>query len=153
MWGVLTTQLHIIKRSFPQRRTCLKPHALLSMDLCTQRQCQLSTGGLLSITIVHRWLSSIFRLMKMLTILVGGWKMTARGGRGEQRWKGRGRQTERFYWLVSSSSVDCDKFNHGNPLKADAAPIFSPSLSLSFVLQPCSLQQICVVWYHMSATC
>lgn len=72
---------------------------------------------------------------------------TDRGGRGKQRWKGRGGQTERVYWLVSSSSVDCDKFNCGNPLKADAPPDQPPhhlSLSVSFlcpsaVLSPADL--------------
>lgn len=88
---------------------------------------------------------------------LGGWRCwlfrwvvenDSPGGWGSKDGKEEGdRQTERVYWLVSSSSVDCDKFNHGNPLKADASPDQLPhhlSVSVSFlcpsvVLSPADL--------------
>lgn len=87
-----------------------------------------------------------------LCFLFGG------GGGGNERLEGGkeepGRQTKRVYWLVLSSSVDCDKFNCGNPLKADASPhqppppIISPSLPLSFtVLSAADL------WGQLSYVC
>lgn len=67
--------------------------------------------------------------------LVRGVKNEQSEGRQEKP----GRQTQRVYWLVPSSSVDCDKFDCGNPLKADALPhqpLLPHHLSLpSFVLQ------------------
>lgn len=64
-------------------------------------------------------LSSILKRVNMLIVGIF-WGI---GGCGEwQTWGGvskgkEERETGRVYWLVSSSSVDCDKFNRGNPLK------------------------------------
>lgn len=72
----------------------------------------------------HHLLFSIFRWMKMLIMgfffffLVGGGTWQTGGGEREDG--------EGFYWLVSLYSVDCDKFNCGSPLKADASPDTHP---------------------------
>ena len=62
-----------------------------------------------------------------------------RQGEGRARgWRERGRQAERVYWLVSLYSVDCDKFNCGSPLKADASPEPPPPPPLPLRLFPLS---------------
>lgn len=132
--------------AFLWARACLKASGVTLLTRlnwnCTQRQCQVSPGWLISVTICHHWLFSIFTWLNMLIVCFFSMGEVENdrqaGGRGaKQRRTGRGRQTERVYWLVSSSSVDCDKFNRGNPHKGGCiswpAPPHHLSLSVSFL--------------------
>lgn len=90
--------------------------------------------------LLSKTMSSRLGPMKMLIALLffaegvfRKWKTgEGRAGTGEEE------ETERFYWLVSSSSVDGDEFNCGTLRKADATPDQPPSSCLPLCLFPLS---------------
>lgn len=85
----------------------------------------------------------------------GGLENERRGGAKEAR----ERHSEQAYWLVPSSSVDCDKFNCANPLKADASPDYPPphpptlALTLTNSPSPLSFSAVCSRSVRSDITC
>lgn len=122
----------------------------VNMDLCIQRQCQLGPDGHFPYL---PWLSRFldgWRCWLWFFLFVGGWKM--KDGEVERKSE-TDRQTEWVYWLVPSSSVDCDKFICGNPLKADASPDQPPSSSLPLLFCPSALLSAADLWGQISHVC
>ena len=126
--------------AFSRARACL----ILALrrgrvDLCLRRQCQCLRDHPPPPLAPQHFLGGWRHWLCFFFFFFGGGVGHDRQGEGRARgWRGRGRQAERVYWLVSLYSVDCDKFNCGSPLKADASPEPPPPSPLPLRLFPLS---------------